>query len=176
MLDFVEEFKQIKPDVFIVNEDGNLPDKRRLCEEYGVEYLILERTPHAGLAARSSTGMRSIVTMPFRIDIAGGWLDQPYVSKYYPGPVITISIEPTVEFNDRSGMASSTRRAALDMWGPRLPAGNPEKLAKILFCYDNPPGTTLHFRLAGRDRDRHARAEHRPLRRGILARAHRVGP
>jgi hypothetical protein len=79
--------------------------------------------------------------MPFRIDVAGGWLDQPYVSKYYPGPVITISIEPTVEFNDRSGMASSTRRAALDMWGSRLPAGSPEKLAKILFCYDNPPGT-----------------------------------
>jgi galactokinase/mevalonate kinase-like predicted kinase len=38
-------------------------------------------------------------------------------------------------------MASSTRRAALDMWGSRLPAGSPEKLAKILFCYDNPPGT-----------------------------------
>jgi galactokinase/mevalonate kinase-like predicted kinase len=27
------------------------------------------------------------------------------------------------------------------MWGPRLPAGDPEKLAKVLFCYDNPPGT-----------------------------------
>jgi hypothetical protein len=26
--------------------------------------------------------------------------------------------------------------------GPKLPAGDPEKLAKILFCYDNPPGTT----------------------------------
>ncbi|MDP6380472.1 MAG: hypothetical protein QF662_03915, partial [Phycisphaerae bacterium] len=26
-------------------------------------------------------------------------------------------------------------------WGPRLPAGDPEKLARILFCYDNPPGT-----------------------------------
>jgi len=38
-------------------------------------------------------------------------------------------------------MASSTRRAALDMWGPRLPVGDPEKLAKVLFCYDNPPGT-----------------------------------
>jgi hypothetical protein len=73
--------------------------------------------------------------------VAGGWLDQPFVSKYYPGPVITISLEPTVDFNDRSGMASSTRRSAIDLWGPRLPAGDPEKLAKILFCYDNPPGT-----------------------------------
>jgi galactokinase/mevalonate kinase-like predicted kinase len=29
------------------------------------------------------------------------------------------------------------------MWGPRLPPGDPEKLAKILFCYDNPPGTKV---------------------------------
>jgi hypothetical protein len=38
-------------------------------------------------------------------------------------------------------MASSTRRAAIDLWGPRIPPGDFEKLAKILFCYDNPPGT-----------------------------------
>jgi len=79
--------------------------------------------------------------MPYRIDMAGGWLDQPFVSRYYPGPVITISLEPTIEFNERSGMATSTRRKAIELWSPRLPAGNPEKLARILFCYDNPPGT-----------------------------------
>jgi len=38
-------------------------------------------------------------------------------------------------------MASSTRRSAIDLWGSRIPAGDYEKLAKILFCYDNPPGT-----------------------------------
>ncbi len=141
MLDFLNEFHEIKPDIFIVNEDGNLPSKRKLCEECGVEYKILHRIPHAGLMARSTTALRTVTTMPFRIDIAGGWLDQPYVSKFYPGPVITISIEPTIEFNDRSGMASSTRRKAIDLWGPRLPFGDPERLAKILFAYDNPPGT-----------------------------------
>jgi cytidyltransferase-like protein len=141
MLDFLEELKQIKPDYFIVNEDGNLLEKKKLCDELGIEYKILRREPHAGLAPRSTTSLRAINTIPFRIDVAGGWLDQPFVSKYYPGPVITISLEPTVDFNDRSGMASSTRRSAIDLWGPRLPAGDPEKLAKILFCYDNPPGT-----------------------------------
>jgi cytidyltransferase-like protein len=140
MLDFLEEFKALKPDIFIVNEDGNTPDKEQLCQEYGVEYLILKREPHAGLTARSTTELRTVNQMPFRIDLAGGWLDQPFVSKHYPGAVITISIEPTLQFNERSGMASSTRRAAIDMWGPRLPVGDPEKLAKILFCYDNPPG------------------------------------
>jgi cytidyltransferase-like protein len=140
ILDFIEEFITLKPDLFLVNEDGNLPDKRRLCERMGVEYQVLQRNPHEGLVARSSTELRSHYTMPFRIDIAGGWLDQPSVSKHYPGPVITTSIHPTVDFNERSGMASSTRVAALDLWGPRLPAGDPEKLAKILFRYDNPPG------------------------------------
>jgi cytidyltransferase-like protein len=141
MLDFLAEFKKINPDIFIVNEDGNLVEKRKLCEAHGVEYKVLHRVPKPGLTARSTTSLRTINTIPFRIDIAGGWLDQPFVSKYFPGPVITISIEPTIDFNDRSGMASSTRRAAIDLWGPRLPAGDPEKTAKILFCYDNPPGT-----------------------------------
>ena len=123
MLDFLEEMKQIKPDYFIVNEDGNLLEKKKLCDELGIEYKILRREPHAGLAPRSTTSLRAINTIPFRIDVAGGWLDQPFVSKYYPGPVITISLEPTVDYNDRSGMASSTRRSAIDLWGPRLPAG-----------------------------------------------------
>ncbi len=142
MLDFLEEFKQLSPDIFIVNEDGNLLEKRKLCEEIGVEYVILKRDPHPGLQPRSTTALRDLCIIPYRIDIAGGWLDQPFVSKFFPGPVLTISIHPTIEFNERSGMATSTRRAAIEMWGPRLPAGSPEKLAKILFCYDNPPGTT----------------------------------
>jgi len=141
MLDFLAEFEAIRPDIFIVNEDGNTPDKQKLCQDNGIEYVILKREPHTGLTARSTTALRTISQMPFRIDLAGGWLDQPFVSCHYPGSVITISIEPTLQFNDRSGMASSTRRAAIDMWGTRLPIGDPEKLAKILFCYDNPPGT-----------------------------------
>jgi hypothetical protein len=59
----------------------------------------------------------------------------------YPGPVLTISLEPTIPFNERSGMATSTRNHALDLWGLKIPPGDPEKLARILFAYDNPPGT-----------------------------------
>jgi cytidyltransferase-like protein len=141
MLDFEEDLQRIRPDIFIVNEDGNIPEKRKMCEEMGIEYVILKRVPAGDLEPRSTTTLRGFTTIPFRIDLAGGWLDQPFVSRFYPGPVITISIHPTIEFNERSGMASSTRRAAIDIWGPRLPQGEPEKLAKILFCYDNPPGT-----------------------------------
>jgi cytidyltransferase-like protein len=141
ILDFVEELRRIKPDYFVVNEEGNIPQKEALCGREAVEYIVLKRQPHAGLPARSTTSLRQIDQMPYRIDLAGGWLDQPFVSKLYPGPVITISLEPTLAFNERSGMATSTRNKAIDLWGNRLPAGDTEKLAKILFCYDNPPGT-----------------------------------
>jgi cytidyltransferase-like protein len=141
MLDFEQELRQIRPDIFIVNEDGNIPEKRELCEELGIEYIILQREPHVGLTPRSTTALRRRHQIPYRIDLAGGWLDQPFVSKHYPGCVITIGLEPTLEFNERSGMASSTRRSAIELWGPKIPPGDYEKLAKILFCYDNPPGT-----------------------------------
>jgi cytidyltransferase-like protein len=143
MLDWEQEFREIRPDILIVNEDGNLLAKRELCEELGVEYIILRREPYGDLAPRSTTALRRRSLIPYRIDLAGGWLDQPWVSEHYPGSVITISLEPTLQFNERSGMASSTRRAAVDLWDPKIPPGDYEKLAKILFCYDNPPGTEV---------------------------------
>jgi cytidyltransferase-like protein len=143
MLDFENELRQIDPDIFVVNQDGNIPAKRQLCAELSIEYVVLERTPHADLTPRSTTSLRDINRVPYRVDIAGGWLDQPFVSKHHPGPVITASIEPTIDFNERSGMATSTRNAAIDLWGPRLPTGDPERLAKLLFCWDNPPGTKM---------------------------------
>ncbi len=143
ILDFEAEIRTLEPDYFVVNADGHTPDKRDLCQGLGVEYVILERKPFPGLEPRSTTQLRQRDYMPYRIDLAGGWLDQPYVSTHYPGSVITISLEPTLDFNERSGMASSTRRAAIDMWGTKIPPGNYEKQAKILFCYDNPPGTKV---------------------------------
>ncbi len=140
MLDFEHELRQIKPDLFIVNEDGNVPHKAALCAQLGIDYLVLKRTPHTGLPARSTTQLRTITQMPYRIDIAGGWLDQPFVSEMYPGSVLTISLVPTIEFNERSGMATSTRNNALKLWGLKIPPGDPEHLADALFRYDNPPG------------------------------------
>ncbi len=143
LLDFEAELREIRPDFLVVNEDGNTVEKRQLCAELGISYVVLSRKPHTGLPVRSSTAARERPLIPYRIDLAGGWLDQPWVSKYHPGPVITISLEATLEFNDRSGMASSTRRSAIDLWTNRIPTGDYEKLAKILFCYDNPPGTRI---------------------------------
>ena len=139
-LDFMHELKEIRPDMLIVNEDGNSPEKQRLCKKLGIKYIILKRIPYANLPARTTTNLRRIMNLPYRIDLAGTWIDQPYVSKYHPGGAIVCSLEPTVEFNERSGMASSTRRKARELWPMGLPLGKPEELAKILFRWDNPPG------------------------------------
>lgn len=141
IMDFEQEMADIAPDVFVVNEDGHTPAKAALCSAQKIEYKVLSRKPHGDLPVRSTTTLRTVCTIPFRIDLAGGWLDQPYVSKYCPGAVLTVSIEPTVDFNDRSGMASSTRRKAIELWKTELPAADREQLAKMLFAFDNPPGT-----------------------------------
>ncbi len=141
LIDFLEDIKLLKPDIFIVNEDGHSPEKEELCKDLGIEYKVLKRIPHANLPPRSTTALRSVKPLPYRIDIAGTWIDQPYVSKYYPGAAITASIEPTIEFNERSGMATSTRKKAIELWNNYLPLEKPEKLAKTLFRYDNDPGT-----------------------------------
>lgn len=143
ILDFEAELRELMPDYFIVNADGHTAEKRDLCRALGIKYLILERKPHPGFEVRSTTQLRQRDFMPYRIDLAGGWHDQPFVSKHFPGSVITISLEPTLEFNERSGMASSTRRHAQELWGPKMPQGDYEKIAKVLFCYDNPPGTKV---------------------------------
>jgi cytidyltransferase-like protein len=141
ILDFQEELKEIQPAIFVVNEDGNTPAKAALCASMGIEYKVLERIPSEGLPVRSTTSLRTNSIIPFRIDLAGGWLDQPYVNNLFPGPVLTISIEPTIEFNNRSGMSSSTRNKAIELWKAQLPEGDPQQLAKILFSFENPPGT-----------------------------------
>lgn len=141
-LDFLNEFAAIRPDVFVVNSDGHADAKVALCAQHGTRYVVLERIPHAGLKARSTTALRNECTIPYRIDLAGGWLDQPFVSRHHPGSVLTVSIEPTHDFNDRSGMSSSTRKKAIELWRTHLPDGDREQLAKVLFGYENPPGTT----------------------------------
>jgi cytidyltransferase-like protein len=140
-LDFLGTLDLVNPDIFIVNEDGHSPEKENLCRQKGIEYKVLKRIPYANLPVRSTTVLRAVKPMPYRIDLAGTWIDQPYVSKFHPGAAITASIEPTIEFNERSGMATSTRKKAIELWNDHLPLEKPEKLAKTLFRYDNDPGT-----------------------------------
>ena len=144
-LDFEKELRQLRPDIFVMNEDGYSPDKKAICEELGIELKVLERIPDAGLPPRSTTAIRAsgVCLLPYRIDIAGTWIDQPYISKYQPGWAITLSLEPVIEYNERCGMSTSTRNAAKKIWPHSLPLERPEKLAEVLFKYEIDPDSKI---------------------------------
>jgi cytidyltransferase-like protein len=141
MLDFKPDMIRIKPDILIVNHDGHTPGKEDLCKELGIEYLVLDRIPEPGLAARSSSGTKRDMRFPYRLCLAGGWIDQPWVSKIHPGSVVVAQILPTMDFNDRSGLATSSRKVGIKIWGDKYPESDHEQNAKLLFGAENPPGT-----------------------------------
>jgi cytidyltransferase-like protein len=141
IMDFEKEVREMKPDIFFVNSDGYTPEKEAFCGELGIELIVSKRLPGEGLPARSTTALRQECRIPYRVELCGGWLDQPSVNSLVPGSVIVMSIEPTIEFNDKSGMATSSRKKAIELWQTQIPAGDREQLAKLIFCIENPPGT-----------------------------------
>lgn len=140
IMDFVPTIDIVKPDIFVVNADGSSETKRQFCQERGIEYVVLQRTPADGLTARSSTDIKdSTCQLPTRLDLAGTWIDQPYVSCYAPGWAITMSLLPTFEVRERCGLSTSTRNMIKKIWPVKLPDMNPEILAKLVFCFENDP-------------------------------------
>ena len=141
MLDFEPDMKVLKPDIFVVNNDGFTEGKKRICLENGVELVVLERIPEEGLPERSSSASKRELKFPYRVCLAGGWMDQSWVSEIHPGSVVVAQMWPTMDFNDRSGMATSSRKVAIELWGDQLPEGNPVRNAQLLFGAENPPGS-----------------------------------
>ncbi|MBQ9641982.1 MAG: adenylyltransferase/cytidyltransferase family protein [Bacteroidaceae bacterium] len=148
VMDFVPTVEALQPDRFVVNADGASEEKRQFCESHGIEYIVLSRTPADGLEARSSTSIKESLakaaqpkgeSIPTRLDLAGTWIDQPYVSTYAQGWAITISLVPTFEVRERCGLSTSTRNQIKRIWPIQLPDMDPEMLAKLVFCFENEP-------------------------------------
>jgi len=57
-LDAAPEIERIRPRRYVVNEDGDRPEKREFCRARGMEYIVLQRRPREGLPRRSSTELR----------------------------------------------------------------------------------------------------------------------
>ena len=85
IIDFKEDILKLNPDILFVNEDGHSPEKRNFCKDNNIEYIVSRRIPHDNFPVRSTTSIRKECRIPYRIDLAGGWMDQPFVSKYFPG-------------------------------------------------------------------------------------------
>jgi hypothetical protein len=78
--------------------------------------------------------------IPYRLALAGGWIDQPFVSQHNPEPpgsMVVVAIEPAFRFMDRSGIGGSTRGVAQQLWPDGIPAGDPAKLVRELYQAEN---------------------------------------
>jgi len=81
-----------------------------------------------------------IGAIPYRMAFAGGWIDQPFVSRCNPRPpgsMVVVGLEPTCRYMERSGMATGTRNVALRLWNGRLPDGDPAALVRELYEAEN---------------------------------------
>ena len=81
-----------------------------------------------------------IGSIPNRMALAGGWIDQPFISRFNPnapGSMVVVCLEPTFRVMDRCGMSSSTRRVAMRLWNGKLPQGDMQKLMHDLYKEEN---------------------------------------
>ncbi len=78
--------------------------------------------------------------IPYRVQLAGGWIDQPFVNRLNPTPpgsMVVVGIEPTVRYMDRCGMATGTRAIAMRLWDGVLPDRDPAELVRELYDAEN---------------------------------------
>lgn len=78
--------------------------------------------------------------IPYRMQFAGGWIDQPFVSKLNPdkvGSMVVVCVEPIAPYMDRCGMATGTRRVAMRLWDGELPDRSPAELVRELYAEEN---------------------------------------
>jgi hypothetical protein len=78
--------------------------------------------------------------IPYRMAFAGGWSDQPFMSKLNPSPpgsMVVVGLEPDFRFMDRCGMATGTRKVANSLWHGKLPTGDTAQLVRTLYAEEN---------------------------------------
>lgn len=79
--------------------------------------------------------------LPNRLQLAGGWIDQPFVSCHNPEPpgsMVVVQIEPDFRPMERSGIAGGTRAIADRLWHGKLPDGRPpQELVRELYEEEN---------------------------------------
>ena len=78
--------------------------------------------------------------VPNRLQLAGGWIDQPFLSRHNPKPpgsMVVAQIEPDFRPMDRSGIASGTRAIAMSLWKGKVPKRPLDELVRELYAAEN---------------------------------------
>lgn len=89
----------------------------------------------------NESGITQVIgSLPYRMALAGGWIDQPFVSRLNPSPpgsMVTVALKPTMRFMDRCGMGTSTRQVAMQLWQGQLPDRPLDELVRALYKAEN---------------------------------------
>lgn len=138
MLDFEEDIQRLQPDIFIVNEDGHTAEKAALCARLNIDYKVLPRLPERGLPARFSSILRN-TDLPYRAELCGAWLDQPFINTNQAGYVICAQLEPNEVFAAHcgGGLATSTRACLEKLREVGVRGVEKEALARLAFRLEN---------------------------------------
>jgi hypothetical protein len=100
-----------------------------------------EETARPSLSAKARGKITDAIgDFPYRLQLAGGWIDQPFVSALDPAPpgsMVVVSLNPTFRLMDRAGMATGSRKIAQQLWKDRLPGADPAGLVEELYAEEN---------------------------------------
>ena len=82
----------------------------------------------------------TIGKIPYKLALAGGWIDQPFISRHNPTPpgsMVVVNVEPQFWFLERAGVSTGTRNIALELWKDGLPKKNLDELVQKLYMAEN---------------------------------------
>lgn len=154
-IDFKHVLEELKPDVFVLNDDDTtIPDKKDLCARLGIELKLVGREVPEELLPTSTTNIINKINFslkaPLRLDFAGGWTDVPYIMDGKKGYVSNVAIRPLIEFKAGkfnfsgyprgSGLSTSTAVKLLEMLNSKSYNAEPKQLSHIgedLFNLEN---------------------------------------
>lgn len=87
------------------------------------------------------TDLTEIISkIPYRLALAGGWIDQPFISRHNPRPpgaMVVVGVQPDFRFMDRCGLGTSTRQVAARLWNGELPQRDPRQMVRELYAAEN---------------------------------------
>ena len=154
-IDFGKILDNLKPDIFVLNEDdSDVESKKVLCDRNNIKLEFVKRIVPSVLDPTSTSRIidkiNAAFRAPLRIDFAGGWNDIPFLMDGKPGYVSNIAIKPLIEYkNGRfnfsgyprgSGLSTSTAAKLLEMISARnynVDSRTLQQIAEDLYNLEN---------------------------------------
>ena len=123
-----------------MSESMNAFSEKRHPQIHRIDYSEAHIRMNLKKRKRHSPVARVFGHIPHRLQLAGGWIDQPFISRHNPEPygsMVVVQIEPNFRPMERSGFAGGTRAVAVRIWRGNLPNRPLEDLVRKLYEAEN---------------------------------------